>query len=329
MPSSNQFDLHYYRGGHDFMTASAGDILRRVQSMLNDLVPAHAIHSDRPGGPDAADTPLFTVRWVPVTSHTAAATNEALGDAYVISATDLAASSVSDDIQVALSQARLVINLLMDHKAVGPADWVDAEVAMCARLMQFVQKLLSLGVSPASRIILLLPTAAEGSMCTGFSKAVAMEEPDLQFVRIFVARESYTGVLVQEALRLSAMFPNETDLWIARHVVMAPRLLREPLAGSQSSFSLPSDCVYLVTGGRGGIGKELVSWLLADMQLPSSSVILLVRKDGQGGSSSVTGSLRTIQVDISDVEDLCSNAELSELRNIGGIFHLAGNSSPN
>ena len=311
------------------MTASAGDILRRVQSMVDALCPAQAVRSDRPGR-DVVDTPLYTVRWVPVMSQKAATENQS--DAFGISLTQLASNAaLSDDVRVALSQGRLVIDLLMDYKAVGPADWVDAEVASCARLMHFVQQLLSVGVSPASRIVLLLPTAADGSMCAGFSKAVAMEEPDLQFVRVFVVRENYTSSTVQEALQLSARHPNETDLWIAHHVVMAPRLLPEPLAASHSSFTLPSDCLYLVTGGRGGIGKELIRWLLDEMHLPPSSVILLVRKSAKAdpvGVSSVSGSLRTIQVDISDAEDLCANAELGELRNIGGIFHLAGNSSP-
>jgi hypothetical protein len=230
--------------------------------------------------------------------------------------------------RLALVEGRLVVELITDDTAAGsPSRWVDLEAALCSRLMNLVQQVIAEGVAPGSRLILLLPASMDGSMTAGFSKAVQMEEPDLQCVRIFIPHDHYISFSAQHAMSLSALYPTETDLWVEGDAVAVPRLFSEPLISAMGCFWLPQSCSYLVTGGRGGIGSKLVDWLLDGMKLPPSSIILLVRKSKEPKCQSATShprGARIIEADISDVTDLCSNVELGELQNVGGIFHLAG-----
>ena len=317
------FDVHFYPGGHEFMTHSSAPIFQKVCTTISVVTPRAEVQQAAVSRDCTVHSPLHTVRWVPTAVTSSNTSTSPLPALSISLGSDIA--SLNEEHRLALSQGRLVVELFRDFTAaVDPSGWVDLEAAMCARLMTLVQQVCAEGVPAGSRLILLLPASMDGSMTAGFSKAVPMEDPDLHCVRIFIPGDRRTSFSAQHAVALSARYPTETDLWVEGDTVAVPRLFSEPVIRAKGSFRLPHGCSYLVTGGRGGIGSKLVDWLLDGMMLPPSSIILLVRKSKALTAPSHPRGVRIIEADISDAVNLCSNLELGKLQHVGGIFHLAG-----
>ncbi|XXY50927.1 SDR family NAD(P)-dependent oxidoreductase [Sorangium sp. So ce269] len=123
-----------------------------------------------------------------------------------------------------------------------------------------------------------------------------------------------------------------------RHTVPhVPRLMRAPVAPSAGSLPVQPGGCYLVTGGLGGIGAELLQELLSRYRV-RALVVGRTRLDGADPASaarrdafaklSACGDLQYAVADVGDrgsLERAVAGAEASWGQPMDGVLHLAGN----
>ena len=116
---------------------------------------------------------------------------------------------------------------------------------------------------------------------------------------------------------------HEADVWLAPeapHAALAPRLLPQPRAKPSSTPTVDAAGTYLITGGSGGLGTALVSWLLQEQRVPPHQIVLLSRR---AATPPVDG-VRCVAADLGRPESLDASAALAAVTDVRGIFHLAG-----
>eukprot|EP00971_Amphidinium_carterae_P258668 5134065-Amphidinium_carterae.1 len=91
----------------------------------------------------------------------------------------------------------------------------------------------------------------------------------------------------------------------------------------QPRTSSGESATFLLTGATGGLGQALVEWLVSAQQLQPEQLVLL-RRAGSTALSGILAKCKAIEVkNLASVEELCSSG-LKDLKNVSGIFHLAG-----
>ena len=146
---------------------------------------------------------------------------------------------------MALAQGRLVIDLF-----VAQAEWtMQREVRQCWQLARLAQQLLADALPENARLVLLSPAARHGSMSVGLSKAVAMEEPDLKIVRVFVNPGEYDPARsAQLAVDAASRYPSESDVWLQGGRMLVPRLVPEVVPSRSVALHIAPDETILITG---------------------------------------------------------------------------------
>ena len=149
------------------------------------------------------------------------------------------------------------------------------------------------------------------------SQAIPLEFPELHVQRLYLP--AGTNMLTNpilatvEAVRrgwlgwladVAARSPAEVDLFLREPAQppRVPRLLSQPAITPNASVDATIDrrAVYLLTGGSGGLGGALLSWLVQQQAVPPEQIVLLSRR---GGASPLPG-VRSLAVDVSDASSL-------------------------
>lgn len=189
------------------------------------------------------------------------------------------------------------------------------------------------------RIVLVCPSSVSGAMVVGVSKAFALEYPDITITRVYHdSSKTLTLLAVTTLLQATSKVPTvETDVEVrgcdrSKLTLHVPRAIVEYQPCGQLDQQQPDiqstlheNGTYLITGGTGGVGMAFVNWLLTACNIAPSSLHVLCRN----AESSAARALRSqmvnlIEVDVSDCNAVQSNAALSSLTTVDGIFHLAG-----
>lgn len=108
----------------------------------------------------------------------------------------------------------------------------------------------------------------------------------------------------------------------------APRLVRDDEDVPRQPARIHADACYLVTGGLGGIGLSVAEWLakkgagtvvLMSRRRPSAEALETLRAWGRSGVV-----FRTVQGDVSNLEDVRRAVAAGGEQPLRGVFHAAG-----
>jgi len=127
-------------------------------------------------------------------------------------------------------------------------------------------------------------------------------------------------------------YPRETDLWMRSRGILAQKMVpysppahEGPVMPAStadgaggSGAALGTNC-YVLTGATGGLGGEVLRWLVEDQGIDPQQVVVLSRRKVELGFP-----VRVVLVDISDEKAMLACEELKCLQQVVGIFHLAG-----
>ena len=314
--TSGGFEAHTVRGGHEILQRGAMGLLRLL---VGALLPA---------------SPLYRVAWAPLDGP-AGAGAAAVAPAAAAEPVTLVALDPSLD---AAADGALLAALGGAHglfvRVAAAAD-LEAQRAQCWALLRLVQRLAAAG--GGGRLVLLCAAEVGAALAAGASKAVPLEFPELSVQRLHLPAAAdllrQSGPLgALPAVRqgwlswLSAVasaHAHEADVWLAPeapHAALAPRLLPQPRAKPSSTPTVDAAGTYLITGGSGGLGTALVSWLLQEQRVPPHQIVLLSRR---AATPPVDG-VRCVAADLGRPESLDASAALAAVTDVRGIFHLAG-----
>ena len=149
----------------------------------------------------------------------------------------------------------------------------------------------------------------------GLGRVVALEKPNLNVTCVDIS-ESLIVELGKEIIRNS----KETVIKLSPTRLVG-RLRHLPIAGwlEIPQIEFKADKIYIITGGNGGIGKELIPW----MKSRGANKIVNWSRSGKD-----SGGVKSVKCDIeklSDVENAMKESlKLFKSSEIGGVFHLAG-----
>ena len=211
-----------------------------------------------------------------------------------------------------------------------------------ASALALTQGLLDVDVSPTDGMWLVTRGAQavgcerdgvlSGAALWGLGRTVALEAPGLgaRLVDLDPEGEPDAGALVEELLSPD----RETQVAHRGGVRHAARLVRglttEESAPELAAGRLRGDGTYLVTGGLGGIGRELAVWLA---ERGAGAIVLNARRAPGAEAEAVLDALRArgvrVEVELADVSD--GEAVEAMLGRIGerlpplaGVIHGAG-----
>ncbi|WP_446651796.1 SDR family NAD(P)-dependent oxidoreductase [Archangium violaceum] len=178
------------------------------------------------------------------------------------------------------------------------------------------------------------PGSIAGAPLWGLGRVIAYEHPELACKRIDAdpaAGPESLRELVAELGRRLAPALDDDEVVLRGDRRLAPSLTQgRRTPGSAGAFRPRQDRTYLITGGLGGIGLRLASWLVTR---GARHVAVCGRKGETAETRQALAPLRaagarveTFQVDVSRPEALA--AMLESLRRagppLGGLFHCAG-----
>ena len=254
------------------------------------------------------------------------------------------------------AQKQLIVDLHSDRQAsvVFGESAVAAEKRQCWHLTQLIQELLRLEI--AADVVVIAPASARCALAVGVTKSVSFEFPELRFRRVMVKTTSGSAYGSDDAttshyysrvhcIACAGNAAKENDLMLElnhsnqRFNLSALRLAPPPtmpMAGSSiashltSLVSGSSGGVFLLTGATGGIGNELLKWLVQTQRVPPSALVVLSRRSRDAMASDALlcsapfDSIRVITVDCANAAKLEACEELTQLERVRGVFHLAG-----
>ncbi len=185
---------------------------------------------------------------------------------------------------------------------------------------------------------------------TGLVRSARLETPRVSLHAIDLAADAESARIAVELQKTMSIADAPPELAVRHNAMWQPALRR----GSQScdgdaSIELPEDGVYLITGGRGGLGLELASWLcergrpkliltgrsgMRDEPVPSPAATdssttgtqlarrWLAIEQLRGGGADVL----PMSVDVADRVEMRRLAKRIERQfgRLDGIFHVAG-----
>ena len=362
--TSASFTTHTLKGGHDILQNRAPELLSKLVSELLPSSELYAVKWSPLESPEAAtaaaaaslaslassDDAEGADDLIALSKPPAPSTPELPARLHHVVLSDAALPTVGDaELEALRGTAGLVVYL-------PELDGQPAQQAQAWRLLELVQALTSSG--GAGRLVLLCAPSTSGAYAAGASKAVPLEFPELFVQRLFLAdgtdllRDAWArgggygrrgggrrggglaaldGV-VQGWLRwlatAAATHPTEVDLFMdaaSPDAPLAPRLVPQKRPPPSTKPAVDPAGVYLITGGSGGMGSALVTWLLREQRVPPQQLLLLSRRGAAGTPAALASEgVRSIAVDLSSAESIGACAELQQLRRVTGIFHLAG-----
>lgn len=208
---------------------------------------------------------------------------------------------------------------------------ISAATDECWRFAELLQAISAADLS--GHIMLLCPTEAPAALTLGLSKAAALEMPEVQFQRVFVPPGDSEDSL-RRAVGLALEHRDEHDLWLRvtgrrdrqKLTVLTQRIIPETSLSLEKSTSAMSQIgTYVVTGGTGGVGTAVITWLIEVCAVPPAHIIALCRNPGSHGARQLAANgVSILQLDCSDPVAVRDCTNLGDLTNVVGVFHLAG-----
>ncbi|NVJ05951.1 SDR family NAD(P)-dependent oxidoreductase [Myxococcus sp. AM001] len=174
------------------------------------------------------------------------------------------------------------------------------------------------------------PTAIAAAPLWGLGRVVAYEHPELACKRIDVEPADF-GALVTELARKAPGAADDDEVVLRGERRLVPSLTQaQTIPEGVGAFRPRGDRTYLITGGLGGIGLRLASWLV---ERGARHLALCGRKGETDEARQALAPLRaagakveTFRVDVSRPESVAEL--LAAVRGggapLGGIFHSAG-----
>lgn len=228
------------------------------------------------------------------------------------------------------------------------AEDVSASVKRaCAGLLQVVRASAALGQAP--RLWLCTRGAeavadeqtsvsAEQATLWGLGRVVALEHPEFECVRIDLDPDRTLDDADRLIRSLTADSGEDQVAWRGQHRWL-PRLERygeaPPVAatsgpGSRWHGSFDEDGTYLITGGLGGLGLRVASWVA---EKGARSLVLMGRSAPNQAALHTIDGLRARQTDVEIVQgDVGCASDVAQIfaaiagarRPLRGVFHAAG-----
>ncbi|WP_426752693.1 SDR family NAD(P)-dependent oxidoreductase [Myxococcus sp. Y35] len=174
------------------------------------------------------------------------------------------------------------------------------------------------------------PVSIPGSSLWGLGRVIAYEHPELACKRIDVDPASFAS-LVAELSRQDAPGSSDDEVVLRGTRRLTPSFTQAlAVPPADSAFRPRPDRTYLITGGLGGIGLRLASWLVAH---GARHLALCGRKGETEEARQALAPLRaagarveTFRVDVSRAEAVAEMLEAVRRGGtpLGGIFHSAG-----
>ncbi|WP_174259318.1 SDR family NAD(P)-dependent oxidoreductase [Myxococcus xanthus] len=174
------------------------------------------------------------------------------------------------------------------------------------------------------------PAAIAGAPLWGLGRVVAYEHPELACKRIDIDPAAF-GALVTELARKVPAAADDDEVVLRGERRLVPSLTQtQTIPEGAGAFRPRHDRTYLITGGLGGIGLRLASWLV---ERGARHLALCGRKGETDEARQALAPLRaagarveTFRVDVSRPESVAEM--LAAVRRggapLGGIFHSAG-----
>ncbi len=221
----------------------------------------------------------------------------------------------------AIQEQKLVVLRIRDSSGnarSGLAN-VDFQVSQCWSFVAFSQRLIHANIR--AKVILLFDNVQASAMVLGASRCLSLECPELQTQRVHYSPGLDATTLPSSLKVVVSQFHQEADIYIDDDLIKVKRAVARNVASPLVRRVLRRAGIYIVTGGTGGIGTELVNWLIDVQLVESSSIVLLTRN-----SNAHFRNVHVIEIDASDSASVSKSVELQQLasRGVAGIFHLAG-----
>jgi len=230
-------------------------------------------------------------------------------------------------------------SLAGDASASAGASLQAAQLRGCGSALHLVQALVAHGFAESPRLWLATSGAqpvADAEVDVGqaplwgLGRAIALEHPELQCVRLDLdpgaAAEASVAALLTEVWT-----PGEEDQIVWRggeRCVLRLAPCKPPAPDGQPAIA--ADGAYLITGGLGALGLQVAEWLvergarhlfLAGRRGPAGEAREAIRRMAEGGAQ-----VRAVQADVTDAQDVAQL--LASVRENGaplrGIVHAAG-----
>ena len=293
---------------------------------------------------------LHEVKWVPVTVADADANADTISSAAAagnFTAIALApppflggaaAEHVPPPVRLNAQHIAAFKNDLLGLVIVGGcADTLASSEVECCSLLALLQQFVADGA--AGRLTLVVPAHINGGMLVGLTKALTLEHPDIACQRILYDRadQPLQDTELLALLDAGRAHHLQSDIWVhtvgrrtrSRQVVLTQQIVPVELTSEAADpnhvFAAEEDAVYIVTGGTGGIGQVLITWLVEVQNVPAAQVVAMCRNTGSDGARALQAQgVVTVGVDISDAVAVASCSALNGLTNVRGVFHLAG-----
>jgi acyl transferase domain-containing protein/acyl carrier protein len=206
--------------------------------------------------------------------------------------------------------------------------------------LRLVQAIVRQGFRDAPRLVLVTrdtqTTGVEASLSAvaqaplwGLARTIAMEQPNLGCIRVDLDPERRSDE-IQALVRELSSVDGEDQIALREGKRWVARLERGDVEPADTlPLPIDAEATYLITGGLGGLGLSVASWLVSR---GARHLVLVGRSAPSAGANEAIGAMkeagakvRAWQADVSrpgDVEDMLSQmaAQMPPLR---GIIHAA------
>ncbi len=204
-----------------------------------------------------------------------------------------------------------------------------------------VKSLARMAVAPPPRLFLITqgaqaaadeqgPVSLSGAPLWGLGRVLAYEHPELACKRID-AEPASLGALVAELVRPGSPDSDDDEVVLRGARRLTPAFTQALTVPPEASAFRPrADRTYLITGGLGGIGLRLASWLVAQ---GARHLVLCGRRGETDEARQALAPLRaagarvdTFRVDVSRADEVAEMLESVRRGGapLGGVFHSAG-----
>ena len=335
-----KFDVSYYPEGHGFLVDRSLEIFSKACVWLQHQRSGAQVGSAAPAKPSI----LHSVKWRALASPVCVCPADSEFSVVRLvprpGPPDIPCLAIhngkaSMDLPAALRTSMGLV-VVVGEEQFSPGQQCTEELEECWLFTQLLQHCVEQNYG--GKIVLVAPAAVSGAMSVGVSKAFALEHPDIQFQRVFYSMDTAPHSLdcIKEIAHTSSRFAAETDMWVQKTPnavfrVLAPRAVSVPerAAGLGSGLSAKHILAlcgkYVVTGGTGGVGTAMISWLIDELDLEPGSIHVLCRNASSVNAQALAKrGVSIIQLDVGDYTAVLASKALDRLGRVDGIFHLAG-----
>ncbi|KAJ9472607.1 PKTS1 [Diplonema papillatum] len=310
--------VHFMPGGHEFLNEHSHRIAQQVAMLAtawlvkvkaDELQTATELSKTAVKPTLTQPAPMYALQWEDDSTPAAPLASEPV----VLDAAELRDRPWDARVLTAFEAGSLVLSF--------PAASLAEGEAACWAFLSFVQRFPDVGKK--GTVVLLLAGGAAAGLVAGASKAVPFEIPEILVVRAYVAAGSALPAAAARAVALAALLRGKAcDIDMRGPVARRPRIVKEKVA-------VPPRCppntpagtaAILVTGWTGGLGGELLKYLVTKMGIAPANLVLLARRQTE---SPFPGAAEVVVVQ--NMADLRGNAVLKTLfTSKFAVLHLAG-----